>query len=168
MTPPARQVLDDQDDRRSEDDDEQRREDASDEREQHLDRCLGGHLLRALASLDAELLRLDLEHLADRDAQLLGLDDRADEVGQRRHLGPRHDVAQGVAARLAHPDLREGPPELVRQGAVELLDHLAERGVEAQAGPDADREQVQRIGDLEQDRVLTSADAPPSQNSGAM
>ena len=50
------QVLDDQDDRRPEDDDEQRREDAADEREQHLDRRLGGHLLGALAALDAELL----------------------------------------------------------------------------------------------------------------
>ena len=58
------EVLDDQDDGRPEDDDEQRREDAADEREQHLDRRLGGLLLGALAALDAELLGLDLEHLA--------------------------------------------------------------------------------------------------------
>src|SRR4051812_24623922 len=70
-----RQVDDDQDDRGPEDDDEQRREDATDEREQHLDRRLRRLLLRALPSLDAKLLRLDLEDLRDRHAELLGLDD---------------------------------------------------------------------------------------------
>src|SRR3954471_14549074 len=96
----ATQVDDDQDDRGPEDDDEQRGEDAPDQREQHLDRGLGGHLLGALASLDPELLRLDLEDLRDRDAELLGLDDRADEVRQRLDLGPRDDVAERLAPGL--------------------------------------------------------------------
>ena len=51
-----------------------------DHREEHLDRGLGRGLLGALAALDAQLLRLDLEHLGDRHAELLGLDDGADEV----------------------------------------------------------------------------------------
>ena len=116
-------------------------------------------LLGALAALDAELLRLDLEHLRDRHTELLGLDDRADEVRQRRDLGPRDDVAQRLAARLADADLGQRPAELVGQRALELLDDLAERGVEAEAGPDGDRQQVERVRDLEQDRVLALLDA---------
>ena len=149
----------DQDDRRAEDDDEQRREDAPDEREQHLDRRLGRLLLGALAALDAQLLGLDLEHLADRDAQLLGLDDRADEVGERRDLGARDDVPQRLAARLADADLGQRPPELLGERALELLDDLAERRVEAEAGADGDRQQVEGVRDLEQDRLLALLDA---------
>ena len=37
-------------------------------------------------------------------------------------------------------------------GPFELLDDLAERGVEAEAGPDGDRQQVERVRDLQQDR----------------
>ena len=135
--PPSNvQVLDDEDDGRPEDDDEQRREDAPDEREQHLDRGLGGLLLGALAALDAELLRLDLEDLADRDTELLGLDDGADEVGEGRDLGARDDVPQRLAPGLADANLGQRPPELVGQRALELLDDLGQRGVEAEAGPD--------------------------------
>src|SRR6266550_8285608 len=152
-----RQVDDDQDDGRPKDDDEQRREDAPDERKEHLDRGLGGLLLGALTALDAELLRLDLEDLRDRHTELLGLDDRADEVGQRGDLGTGDDVTQRVAASLADPDLGERPAELLGQRTVELLDDLAEGGVEAEAGPHGDRQQVERIRDLEQDRVLALA-----------
>ena len=143
-----------------EDDDEQRREDAADEREQHLDRRLGRHLLGALAALDPELLGLDLEHLGDRHAELLGLDDRADEVGQRRDLGARDDVAQGLAAGLPDAHLGERPAELVGQRSLELLDHLAERGVKAETGADRDRQQVERVRDHEQDRVLPCPHLP--------
>src|SRR5215210_6172731 len=78
----AAEVDRDEDERRAKDDDEQRREDAPDEREEHLDRRLRGHLLGSLPPLDAELIRLDLQHLADRHTELLGLEDRADEVRQ--------------------------------------------------------------------------------------
>ena len=37
-------------------------------------------------------------------------------------------------------------------GPVQLLDDLAERGVEAEAGPDGDRQQVERVRDLQQDQ----------------
>ena len=43
--------------------------------------------------------------------------------------------------------------------ALHLLDDLAERGVEAEAGPDRDRQQVERVRDLEQDQVLALLDA---------
>jgi hypothetical protein len=139
------EVPDDQDDRRAQDDDEQRREDAPDQREQHLDRRLGRHLLGALPALDPQLLGLDLEHLADRHAELLGLDDRPDEVGERRDLGPRDDVPQRVAPRLADADLRQRPPELVGERPLQLLDHLAEGGI-GWAGADGDRRQVEHLG----------------------
>src|SRR5919109_2340105 len=74
---PRLQVEGDQDQRRAQDDDEERREDAPDEREEHLDRRLRGLLLCALPALDPKLLRLNLEHLGDRDTQLLCLDDGA-------------------------------------------------------------------------------------------
>ena len=82
-------------------------------------------------------------------------------------LGPRDDVAQRVAACLAHPDLGERAPELVGERADHLLDHLAERGVEAEPGPDADRQEVERIRDLEEDRLLAGrARAGPARTPG--
>ena len=143
-----------------EDDDEHRREDAADEREEHLDRRLGCHLLRALAALDAQLLGLDLEDARDRDAELLGLDDRADEARERGHLHARDHLAQGVAPGLADADLRERAPELVGERPVRLLDDLAERGVEAEAGLDRDRQQVERVRDRQEDRLLALPDPP--------
>src|ERR1700675_2964139 len=152
------QVLHDQDDRGPKDDDEQRREDAPDEREEHLDRRFRRHLLRSLAALDPELLRLDLEDLADRDAELLGLDDRADEVGQRRDLGPRDDVAERLAAGLPNADFGKRPAELLGQWALELLDDLAERRIEAETRPHGDGQEVERVRDLEKDQMLALLD----------
>src|SRR4051794_22200944 len=154
------QVQDDEDDGRPEDDDEQRREDAPDEREEHLDRGLRGLLLGTLAPLDAQLLGLDLEHLRDRHAELLGLDDGADEVRQWSDVRARDDVAQCVATRLADADLRQRAAELVREGTLELLDDLPQRGIEAETGTDRDRQQVQGIRDHQQDGLLACLDLP--------
>ena len=121
--------------------------------------ALRGLFLGALAALDPELLRLDLEHLRDRHAELLGLDDRADEVGERLDLGARDDVAQRLAPRLADADLGERPPELVDEWALHLLDELAQRGVEAEAGADGDRQQVEGVRDLQDDALLALLDA---------
>src|SRR4051794_12551584 len=155
-----RQVLHDQNKGRPEDDHEQRREDAPDEREQHLDRRLGSLFLGALPALDAELLRLDLEHLRDRNTELLGLDDRADEVRERLDFGPWDDVAERLATRLAHAHLGQRAPELVDERALHLLDDLAQRGVEAKAGADGDREQVEGVRDPDQDGLLPRLDSP--------
>src|SRR5436190_206003 len=65
-----------------EDDDEQRREDTADRRQHDEDRGLGGLLLGALAALLAHLLGLDPQDLGHGHAELVGLDDRRDEVRQ--------------------------------------------------------------------------------------
>jgi hypothetical protein len=60
---------------------------------------------------------------------------------------------------LAHADLSEGALELVRQGTLHLLGHLAEGRVEAEPCADRDGQQVERVGQLQQDRLLALADA---------
>jgi hypothetical protein len=72
----------------------------------------------------------------------------------------RDDVSERIAARLANPDLGQGPPELLGEGSFELLDDLAQRPVEAEARADGDRQQVQGVRDLEQDQLLALLDAP--------
>ena len=81
------------------------------------------------------------------------------KLRERRDLGARDDVPQGLAPRLADADLGQRPPELLGERSLELLDHLAQRAVEAEARTDGDRQQVQRVGDLEQDLVLALPDA---------
>ncbi len=124
-----------------------RREDAADEREEHLDGRLGGHLLGTLATLDAELLGLHLEDVGDGHTELFGLDDGADEVGQGRHVGATHHLLERVASRLADANLCERPAELVGERTLGLLDDLGQRGVEAETGLDRDGEQVERVRD---------------------
>ena len=80
------------------------------------------------------------------------------KFGERHDLGPRDDVAQRLATRLADADLGERPPELVRQRSLQLLDDLPERGVEAEPGPDRDRQQVERVRDHQQDGLLALLD----------
>ena len=75
-----------------------------------------------------------------------------------RDLGARDDVAQRVAPRLADADLGQRPPELVDEGPDHLLHDLGQGGVEAEAGPDGDRQQVEGVRDLEQDRLLAGLD----------
>ena len=78
------------------------------------------------------------------------------------------DVAQRLAARLADADLGQRPPELVGQRALELLDDLAQRGVEAETGPDGDRQEVEGVRDLSRMAFWRARIRRPSQNSGAM
>src|SRR5205823_7560503 len=125
------------DDRRSQDHDEDRREDATHHGKQHLHRRLGCGLFRPLATLDAELVRLDLQHLGDRDAQLLGLNDGANEVADRLRIGALGDVAQSIAPRAAHSNLGEGLAELRDERSLHLLDDFGERRIEAETGLDA-------------------------------
>ena len=75
-------------------------------------------------------------------------------------FGSRDDVAERLAARLADANLGERPAELLGERTLELLDDLAERGVEAETGPDGDRQEVERVRDHEQDRVLALLDPP--------
>jgi glutamate synthase domain-containing protein 1 len=88
----------------------------------------------------------------------LGLDDRADEVGERLDVGSRDHVAQRVSPGLADANLGQRPAELVGQRAGQLLDHLGQRGVEAEAGANGDRQQVQRVRDHLEDELLAGLD----------
>src|SRR5205085_4536942 len=65
--------------RRPEDDDEHGREDEEDEREEHLDRRLHRLLLRRRLTAQARVGGLDAQDAPERDAELVGLDDRARE-----------------------------------------------------------------------------------------
>jgi len=86
-------------------------------------------------------------------------DDRADEVRERLDLGPRDHVAQRVPTGLADAHLGEGSPELVDEGPLHLLDDLAQGGIEAKPGADGDREQVEGVGDADDDLLLAALDA---------
>ena len=60
---------------------------------------------------------------------------------------------------LADPDLGQRSAELVGQRALGLLDDLAQRGIEAEAGLDRDGEQVEHVRDGQQDGLLARLDA---------
>ena len=53
-----------------------------------------------------------------------------------------------VLSALADPHLAEREPELLGQWALHVLGQLRDRAVEAEAGLDADREQVERVGEI--------------------
>src|SRR4029077_920078 len=92
--------------------------------------------------------------------ELLGLDDRADEVREGRDLGPGNDVPERVAPRLADADFGQRPPELLGQRTLHLLDDLRECRVEAEARAHGDRQQVERVRDHPDDGLLAALDAP--------
>ena len=96
--------------------------------------------LGALAAQHAHLIGLDGEHLRDADAELLGLDQRGDELGQVGDIGAVHHVLQRLAARPADPHLGHHARQLGAQRVVRLLDHAGHRRVEDQAGLDANHE----------------------------
>ena len=86
--------------------DEQRRQDAEDQREDHLHRDLHRLLLGALTALEPHLLRLGAQHVGDRDAVRVGLDDGADEAraGPARRCGrPAPGRPRGAAGRRRCP-----------------------------------------------------------------
>src|ERR1051326_4766905 len=66
-----------------EDGDEHRREDEQRRREEHLDRRLHRTFLRRSLTPQPGVGSLDAEDAAERDAELLRLDDGADERGDR-------------------------------------------------------------------------------------
>ena len=70
-------------------DDEHRREDEEDGREDHLDRRLHRLLLGGGLAADARVGGLDAQDAAERDAELVGLDDGADERGQLGRVDAR-------------------------------------------------------------------------------
>ena len=59
----------------------------------------------------------------------------------------------------AELDLLEHPGELLREHPGHVLDHLGDRGVQRQAGLDADRQEVEGVGQGAQDLALPVLDA---------
>ena len=86
------------------------------------------------------------KHLRDADTQLLGLDDRVDEVRQFVDADALAELLQGLAAQLTHRHVAQHALQLVGEGTVALLGDARERGVQTEAGFDAGRDEVQRVG----------------------
>src|SRR3989441_612188 len=137
--------------------DEERGEDTADRRQHDEDRGPCRLLLGALAALGTQRLRLDAQHLRHRHTELVGLNDRGDEALQLLYIDALADPPQRFLTGLADALLASGAFELVAQGSLHLLGYLHESGIEAEAGLDRDREQVERVGELFEDRVAASA-----------
>ena len=159
------------DEGRAEDHDEHRREDEDDRREEHLDRRLHRLLLGGGLALEPAVGRLDAQDLAERDAELVGLDDRAHERGDLGRVDAPGELLQRLRARLADAHLAERERELVDERALHVLGQLRDRAVEAEAGLDADREQVERVGKLPPDLLpaarRAAADDPARRDAPA-
>src|SRR5438552_2246969 len=85
------------------------------------------------------------------------LNDRGDEALQLLYIDALADPPQRFLTGLADALLARGAFELVAQGSLHLLGYLHQSGIEAEAGLDRDREQVERVGELFEDRVAASA-----------
>jgi hypothetical protein len=72
---------------------------------------------------------------------------------------PSSELLESVLTRLADSDLVQRQAELLRQGAVHVVDQLRDRAVEAEAGFHADGEQVERIRKLSPNLVASLAGA---------
>src|SRR5207247_4058371 len=123
--------------RRPEDHQEHGREDEEHGREEHLDRRLHRLFLRGGLALVSAVGRLHAQDAAEGDAELVGLDDRADERGQLRRAGTRRELLERVLARLADPDLAQRQGELVGERPGHILGQLRDRAVEAHPRMDA-------------------------------
>ena len=82
-------------------------------------------LLGPLPPLHPDLRGLYAQHLADRDAEGVGLDHRAHERAEVRQVGPFGQRAQRVGAAEADLHLLEHPRELVGERALRVAGHLA-------------------------------------------
>src|SRR5256712_1036704 len=140
-----------------EDDNEERGEDAADGREHDEDRGARRLFLGTLPAVGAHLLGLDAEHLRHRHTELVGLDDRRDEVLKLFHLDAFVDAAKGFLTRLADALLGSGALELLGERTLQLLRHLDDRSIESETGLHRDREEVERVGKLVEDRVGPAA-----------
>ena len=99
-------------------------------------------------ALDPHLRGLDAQHVGDRDAERVGLHHRGDEAAQLGHVGALAEGAHRVGAARADLHLLQHAEELLGERARRVAGDLGERGVEAQAGLDRDRQQVERVGQL--------------------
>ena len=146
--------LHDVEERRAEHDEEHRREDEEHGREEHLDRRLHRLLLGGGLTAQARVRRLHAQDAAERDAELVGLDRprgrTAASSGASTRVG---HVLQRRLPRLADAHLaRAVSANSSTSGPLHVLGQLRDRAVEAEAGLDADGEQVERVGQLRRGR----------------
>src|SRR5438876_7141569 len=99
MTPPLEQLREIEE-RRPEDHEEHRGEDERDRREEHLDRRLHRTLLGRGLTAQTRVSRLYAKDPAQRDAELIGLDDRPGEVADLRRGRPLRELLQRVVPAL--------------------------------------------------------------------
>src|SRR5207253_11154210 len=76
---------------------------------------------------------------------------------QLLHLDPLVDPTQRLLARLADALLGGGALELFGERTLHLLGDLDDRGIESETGLHRNREEVQRVGELVEDRAGTAA-----------
>ena len=88
---------------------------------------------------------MDAQYFGDPDAQLFRLDQRLDEGVQFLDTRAAAHIIERLEPRTAEPDLVEHLGELVGQRVVEFLDQAADRGIEAEARLNRDRQQVERV-----------------------
>src|SRR5436305_1370473 len=136
-----------------EQDNEHRREDQQHEREQDLDRRLLCTLLRVLAPAPPHLVREVAHDLADRDAERLALDDRADEGAHRGRVDAREHAHQRLLDRETHPLFLQRQRELVTERTFHAPRGHLQRADETHAGLDGDDEQVDQLRQLVVDLV---------------
>ena len=86
--------------------------------------------------------------LPERASEMLGLDERVDDSRQLGDVDPISHLPEGLRAALADPELGENEQELLDERAFEVLAEARESGVETEAGLDADRQDVEGIGQL--------------------
>ena len=104
------------------------------------------------------MARVDGLHAKDateRDSELICLDDcprERGDLGDARSVGK---LLQRVLAALADAHLVERERELLAERPFDLLGDLHDGGVEAEAGLHADGEQVERIGEILAEPLLT-------------
>ena len=101
---------------------------------------------------------LHAKDAAERDSELVCLDDRPRERGDLGDARPLGELLQRVLAALADAHLVERERELLAERPFDLLGDLHDGGVEAEAGLDADGEQVECVREILAKPLLTRAD----------
>ncbi len=134
--------------RRPEDDHEHRREDEQHGREEHLDRRLGGLFLGRGLALEAAVRGLHAQDTAERDAELVGLDERAHEGGDLARIQALSELLERLGTARADAHLAQHQLELLDQRPMHVLGQLADRRVEREPGLNRNGQQIERVGKL--------------------
>src|SRR2546425_6318485 len=143
---------------RAEDHEEHRREDEQDRREEHLDRRFRRLFLRDQLALESCVAGLNLEDAAERDTELVGLDNRAHEARHLRRRAALGHLLERAPAAFADADLTQCELELLDQWAFHVLRELLDGTIETKPGLHAHGEEIERVRQLRRDRGLPRLD----------